>query len=52
MQPSTAPAGGFTRLDVRVPNERDDTGTMKVDVKLPPGIVTASYEPVPGWTSR
>jgi uncharacterized protein YcnI len=49
VQPSTAPAGGFTRLDVRVPNERDDKGTVKVDLKLPPGFVTASYEPVPGW---
>ena len=27
LQPDTAPAGGFTRLDVRVPNERDDAGT-------------------------
>jgi len=49
MQPASAPAGGFARLDVRVPNERDDAGTTKVDVQMPPGIVTASYEPVPGW---
>ena len=27
LQPNTAPAGGFTRLDVRVPNERDDAST-------------------------
>ena len=26
VQPSSAPAGGFARLDVRVPNERDDAG--------------------------
>ena len=49
VQPDTAPAGGFTRLDVRVPNERDDAGTVQVDVRLPPGIAFASYEPVPGW---
>ena len=49
IQPATAPAGGFTRLDVRVPNERDDAGTTKVDVQLPPGFIAASYEPVPGW---
>jgi periplasmic copper chaperone A len=49
LQPAAAPAGGFARLDVRVPNERDDAGTTKVDVKLPPGFVSASYEPVPGW---
>ena len=52
LQPPTAPAGGFARLDVRVPNERDDAGTTKVDVKLPPGVLSASYEPVPGWTVK
>ena len=49
LQPSTAQAGGYTRLDVRVPNERDDAATTKVDVQLPPGFISASYEPVPGW---
>jgi uncharacterized protein YcnI len=52
IQPNTAPAGGFTRLDVRVPNERDDKGTVKVDVQLPPGFAFASYEPVPGWSVK
>jgi uncharacterized protein YcnI len=52
LQPDTAPAGGFTRLDVRVPNERDDAGTTKVDVQLPPGFIAASYEPVPGWSVK
>ena len=52
VQPATAPAGGFTRLDVRVPNERDDEGTVKVDLKLPPGFLDASYESVPGWTVK
>lgn len=50
LQPDEAPAGGFTRLDVRVPNERDNAGTTKVEVQFPPGFVFASYEPVPGWT--
>ena len=27
--PSSAPAGGFTRLDVRVPNERDESATTR-----------------------
>ncbi len=49
LQPSEVPAGGFTRLDVRVPNERDDAGTTKVDVQMPPGFAFASYEPIPGW---
>jgi uncharacterized protein len=50
LQPDSAPAGGYARLDVRVPNERDDAGTVKVDIQLPPGVASASYEPVPGWS--
>jgi uncharacterized protein YcnI len=52
LQPDAAPAGGFTRLDVRVPNEKEDAATTKVDVQLPPGFEFASYEPVPGWTVK
>jgi uncharacterized protein len=52
LQPSTAPAGQFTRLDVRVPNERDDAPTTKVDVQMPDGFASVSYEPVPGWTAK
>ncbi|MDQ2630527.1 MAG: YcnI family protein [Actinomycetota bacterium] len=50
LQPSEAAAGDFTVLDVRVPNERDDSATRKVDVQFPPGFVFASYQPVPGWS--
>ena len=50
LQPKEVPAGGFTRLDVRVPNERDDAATQKVEVEMPDGFVFASYEPVAGWT--
>jgi uncharacterized protein len=49
LQPPEAPAGGFVRLDVRVPSERDDAPTRKVVVQLPPGFAAARYEPVPGW---
>ncbi|HYI38283.1 MAG TPA: YcnI family protein [Thermoleophilaceae bacterium] len=49
LQPEQAPAGGFTRLDVRVPNEEPDRGTTKVQVQMPPGFAFVSYEPVPGW---
>ena len=49
LQPNTAAAGAFTRLDVRVPNERDDASTTKVEVQFPDGFASASYEPVPGW---
>jgi uncharacterized protein len=52
LQPNTAPEGGFTRLNVRVPNERDDAATTKIQLKLPDGFVFASYEPVPGWTVK
>jgi periplasmic copper chaperone A len=30
LQPTEVPAGGFTRLDVRIPNERDNADTTKV----------------------
>jgi periplasmic copper chaperone A len=52
LQPSEAAAGDFTVLDVRVPNETDDSGTTKVDVQFPPGFIFASYQPVPGWSVK
>ncbi len=50
LQPDEAPAGGFARLDVRVPNEEETKDTTKVQVQFPAGFAAASYEPVPGWT--
>ena len=52
LQPSEVPAGEFKRLDVRVPNERDDASTEKVEVKFPPGFIFVSYEPVAGWNAK
>jgi uncharacterized protein YcnI len=52
LQPEEAPAGGYARLDVRVPNERDDASTTKVQVQFPPGFAEVSTEPVPGWTVK
>ncbi|MEA2278138.1 MAG: hypothetical protein QOC78_3098 [Solirubrobacteraceae bacterium] len=52
LQPKTAPAGAFTVLDVRVPNERDNASTTKVDVQFPDGFAAVSYQPVPGWRVR
>src|SRR3954453_9685533 len=49
VQPPVAPAGGFARLDVRVPSEEPTTPTTKVEVQMPAGFADASYEPVPGW---
>ncbi len=50
VQPESLPAGGFARLDVRVPNERDDAATEKVEVQMPDGFLFVSYEPVEGWS--
>lgn len=36
---------------VLVPGERD-TRTIKVDLRLPPGLMPFSYEDVPGWKRR
>jgi uncharacterized protein YcnI len=52
LQPNTAAAGAFTVENVRVPNERDDASTVKVDVQLPHGFVFASYEPKIGWSVK
>ena len=49
LQPDQAPAGGFARLDVRVPNEEEAKDTTKVQIQMPAGFAHASYEPVPGW---
>jgi len=52
LQPGEAAAGSFSKLDVRVPNERDNRGTIKVDVRLPDGFYFLSYQKVPGWRAR
>ena len=52
LNPNTASAKGFTELLIRVPNERDNASTTKVDVEFPPGFVFASYQPKPGWTVK
>jgi uncharacterized protein YcnI len=49
VQPKQVPAGGFTVIDVRVPNESDTASTTKVQVQMPDGFISASYQPVPGW---
>ena len=52
LQPGEAAAGSFSKMDVRVPNERDNKGTIKVDVRLPDGFYFLSYQKVPGWKAR
>lgn len=45
--------GGFAKLEFRVPNERDDAGTVKLEVSFPPEAPFAFFNvrAVPGWTS-
>jgi uncharacterized protein YcnI len=52
VNPAEATKGGFAKFDVRVPTERPDAGTTKVELQLPEDnpIASVSVEPVPGWT--
>lgn len=52
VNPREATKGGYAKFDVRVPTERDDTGTVKVDLLLPEDhpFASVSVQPVPGWT--
>jgi hypothetical protein len=52
VHPNALPAGGFTMVNVQVPNERPTKPTIKVDVQLPSGILFISYAPVPGWSAK
>lgn len=51
VQPETAPKGGFATVNFKVPNERDDSSTVKLEVTLPTDHPLASVmpQPVPGW---
>ena len=48
VQPNEAVLGSFSRFVVRVPNEKPDEGTIKIEVKLPP-LAFVSFEPKEGW---
>jgi uncharacterized protein YcnI len=48
VQPNEAKSGSFAKFVVRVPNERDDAGTVKVEVKFP-DLTFVSFQDVPGW---
>lgn len=52
VNPSQAGQGGFTKLAFRVPNERDDSGTVELEVTFPVDAPVAfvSVRKVPGWT--
>lgn len=52
LNPREAPKGGRARFDIRVPNERPDASTVKVEVQMPEEHVVPSVRvlPVAGWT--
>ncbi|GLX49780.1 membrane protein [Streptomyces hygroscopicus subsp. hygroscopicus] len=55
VQPEGAAAkGGYAVVDFKVPNERDDASTTKVEVNLPTDHPLASVmaQPLPGWNVR
>ncbi|MGP4000021.1 YcnI family copper-binding membrane protein [Streptomyces sp. 8N706] len=51
VEPGEAEKGGFSTLAVKVPNERDNASTVKVELNLPTDHPLASVmpQPVPGW---
>ncbi|MFH0243281.1 YcnI family protein [Streptomyces sp. HK10] len=51
VNPGEAEQGGYTTIDVKVPNERDDASTVKVELTFPADHPLASVmpQPVPGW---
>nr|WP_239167824.1 YcnI family protein [Catellatospora coxensis] len=53
VNPKEATAGGYARLTFRVPNEKDNASTVKVEVTLPEDapFASVSVKPVPGWTA-
>lgn len=51
VNPGTAVQGSWTKLTFRVPNERDNASTTKVEVEFPTDhpLPFVSVRPVPGW---
>jgi uncharacterized protein YcnI len=48
VQPNESTPGAFARFVVRVPNERSDASTTKVEVQFP-DLFFVSFMDVPGW---
>ena len=48
IQPEEAPAGAFFAFVVRVPTEREDASTTKIEVEFPP-LAFVSFQDVEGW---
>ncbi|GAA2609174.1 YcnI family protein [Actinomadura fulvescens] len=54
VNPREAEQGAYAKVAFRVPNERDDASTTKVQVDLPMDhpLASVSVRPVPGWTIK
>ncbi|MEU7203212.1 YcnI family protein [Streptomyces sp. NPDC045470] len=51
VQPGQAEQGGYATINFKVPNERDNASTVKLEVTLPTDhpLSSAMPQPVPGW---
>jgi uncharacterized protein YcnI len=54
VNPRSAEQGAYTKLSFRVPNERDDAGTTRLQVNLPLDhpVASVSVRALPGWTVK
>ncbi|MFU8875488.1 YcnI family protein [Micromonospora sp. SL4-19] len=54
VNPKEATQGGYTKVTFRVPNEKDNANTTKVEVSLPASspIGSVSLKPMAGWTGQ
>ncbi len=52
VNPGEAAQGGYAKLAFRVPNERDDASTTKLEVSFPTAtpLASVSVRPTDGWT--
>jgi uncharacterized protein YcnI len=53
VNPKEATQGGYAKLAFRVPNEKDNASTTKLEVVIPTDkapLASVSTRPVPGWT--
>lgn len=53
VNPNTAVAGTYTTLVFKVPTEKANASTIKLEIDLPADhpFTSAAYQPVPGWTA-
>jgi len=52
VHPNALPSGTFTVINVNVPNEEANASTVRVDVRFPNGVYTASLPAMSGWRGR